>query len=229
MIYDINTKNRSFIKIAAELRRKGVKNNKFMLALFDETLIGIDPRDKYLTKEQQLRIYQECCINKWYFLREVVRIPVEGLEDGIQYGLNLGNLTMSYLKSKNKNQIVLLPRQHGKTIGEICDDVWALNFACTNTSLIYLNKEFKDSKENLRRYKNIRLGLPTWLLELISDSKNDKDNEEFKLNATRNNSLKAMPAATTVDSADKLGRGLTTALVYADEFASNFRIFLKLF
>jgi len=42
---------------------------------------------------------------------------------GVNYSLNLGNLTLSYLKSKNKNQIVILPRQHGKTIGEICDDV----------------------------------------------------------------------------------------------------------
>jgi len=206
MIYDIKTKNISFLKIAAELRRKGIKNNKFMLALYDDGLVGVDPRDKNLSAAMKVKIYNEICVNPWYYLREIVRIPVEGREDGMPYHIHLGNLTMSYLKWKNINQIVVLPRQHYKTISEICYDTWCMNFGAQNTNIIYLNKEFKDSKENLRRYKNIRLLLPTWLKELI-ESKEDKDNEELKLTATRNNSLKAMPAATTTDSADKLGRG----------------------
>lgn len=157
-------------------------------------------------------------MNKWYFLREVVRIPVEGQDDGLMYALNLGNLSLSYLKSKNKNQILILPRQHGKTVGEICDDVWTLNFATTNTNLVYLNKEFKDSKEGLRKYKTMRLLLPAWIRDMLRHH-NDKDNEEMKVVGCRNNTLKALPAANTMDQADKLGRGQTTALLYADEFS----------
>lgn len=218
MIYDIYTKNRSFLKAAADLRRRGVKNNKFMLALFNPELSGVDPRSPSLTPKEKIQIFEECSLNVWYFLREVIRIPVEGKEEGVPYDLNLGNLTMSFLKEKNINQIVTLPRQHGKTVGEIAYDTWNINFSCINTNIIYLNKEFRDSKENLKRYKNIKLLLPAWLRELVG-SRDDKDNEELKLNARRNNSLKAMPAAVTVDGADKLGRGLTTACIYMDELA----------
>ena len=50
-------------------------------------------------------------------------------------------------------------------------------------------------------------------------SKNDKDNEEYKLVANRNNTLKAISAANSDEQADKLGRGMTTSNIYFDEFA----------
>ena len=111
MIYDIKTKNISFLRISQMLRRYGVKKNKEMLVLYDESIQGLDPYDKNLTNEQKVAIYIECCSNIWYFLREVVRIPADGAD--IPYELNLGNYTLTYLKCKNKNQIVVLPRQHG--------------------------------------------------------------------------------------------------------------------
>jgi hypothetical protein len=219
MIYDINTRNRSFLKIASFLRASGVKNNKFMLALYDESLAGLDPFSPDLTDAQRIAIFRECSINKWYYIREVVRVPVDGIIDGIPYRLNLGNLTLSYLKSKNINQIVILPRQHGKTLGQIIDDSWIMLFAGTNTNIIYSNKEFKDSKKNLKIFKDIRDRLPRYLFDFISNAKSDKDNEEYKLVANRNNTLKAMAAANSDDAADKLGRGMTTSNIYFDEFA----------
>jgi hypothetical protein len=219
MIYDINTKNRSFLKIASILKKQNVKNNKFMLALFDDSLVGIDPHSNELTEAQRIAIFREISINKWYYLREVVRVPVDGVIEGIPYRLNLGNLTISYLKSKNLNQIVILPRQHGKTLGVIIDDSWNMLFAGTNTNIIYSNKEFKDSKKNLKIFKDIRDRLPQYLIEYIKNSKNDKDNEEYKLVSNRNNTLKAMAAANSDDAADKLGRGMTTSNIYFDEFA----------
>ena len=111
MIFDIKTKNISFLNISKMLRDYGVKNNKEMLILYDESLQGVDPQSKNLTPAQQLAIYVECCSNIWYFLREVVRIPADGAD--IPYELNLGNYTLTYLKLRNKNQILILPRQHG--------------------------------------------------------------------------------------------------------------------
>lgn len=113
MIYDIKTSNKSFLKIASELRKRGVKNNKFMLTLYDESLVGVNPHSKDLTQQQKAAIFKECSINKWYYLREVIRIPVDGVAGGIQYKANLGNMTLSYLRDKNKNIILLLCRQHG--------------------------------------------------------------------------------------------------------------------
>jgi hypothetical protein len=219
VIYDVNTKNMTFLRIASQLRQLGVENNKFMLTLYDESLAGVDPFSRDLTVAQKLAIYKEISINKWYYLREVVRVPVDGVIDGIPYRLNLGNLTLSYLKSKNINQIVILPRQHGKTLGQIIDDSWILLFAGMNTNIIYSNKEFKDSKKNLKIFKDIRDRLPEYLTEFIANGKLDKDNEEYKLVGNRNNTLKAIAAATNDDQADKLGRGMTTSNIYFDEFA----------
>lgn len=218
MIYDINTSNKSFLKVASKLKKMGVKNNKFMLALYDKSLVGVDPFSDDLTDKQKIAIFREVSINKWYYIREVVRIPVDGVIKGIPYKLNLGNLTLSYLKSKNKNQIVILPRQHGKTMGEIIDDSWILLFSGTNTNIIYSNKEFKDSKKNLKLFKDIKERLPKFLIQFVSHHK-DKDNEEYKLIHNRNNTLKAMAAANSDDAADKLGRGMTTSNIYFDEFA----------
>ena len=100
MIYDISTRNRSFLKTSVDLRKRNVKNNKFMLALHNESLIGVDPHSKNLTNKQKLEIFEECTINIWYYLREVVRIPVDGQIDGIPYKLNLGNMSLTYIKTK---------------------------------------------------------------------------------------------------------------------------------
>jgi hypothetical protein len=190
-----------------------------MLALYDESLLGVDPFDPKLTDAQKIAIFRECSLNKWYYIREIVRVPVDGVIDGIRYKLNLGNLTLSYLKSKNLNQIVILPRQHGKTMGEIIDDSWILLFSGTNTNIIYSNKQFEDSKKNLKLFKDIKERLPKYLTDFIANKKADKDNEEYKLIAARNNTLRAMSAANSDDMADKLGRGMTTSNIYFDEFA----------
>ena len=115
MIYDIHTKNRSFLKMSQTLRMAGVKNNKFMLMLHDESLVGLNPFASDLTAKQKIAIYTECCKNIWYFIREVVRIPGEG--DPFPYELNLGNLTLTYLRVRNKNIIEILPRQHRQDYG----------------------------------------------------------------------------------------------------------------
>lgn len=118
MIYDVKTKNISFLKMSKYLREKNVKNNKFMLTLYDETLQGIDPYRRDLTVEQQVRIFRECSRNLWYFLREVIRVPADGAQ--VPYIANIGNLTFSYLRSINRNIILILPRQSRKDIRYNC-------------------------------------------------------------------------------------------------------------
>lgn len=216
MIYDVSTKNISFLKVSKLLRERGVKNNKFLLALYDEGLVGVDPYDKNLTQEQMVRIYQECCLNKWYFMREVVRLPQDGAN--VKYLANIGNITLSYIKGKNKNQIMLLPRQHGKTMGEVIDDVWSLCFVSKNTNIIYLNKGLQDCIKNLKLFRDIKNLLPDWMLNNFILDKKDKDNEEYKLIARRNNTLKVVAPANDPDGADKAGRGLTTSNIVFDEF-----------
>ena len=112
MIYDVKTKNLSFLKVSKVLREKGIKNNKFMLTLYDEGLQNIDPYSKEVenNSELQVRIYKEIFCNVWYYLREIVRIPADGAE--ISYELNIANATMVFLKLQNRNIIEIICRQH---------------------------------------------------------------------------------------------------------------------
>lgn len=218
MIYDVKTKNKSFILCSKMLRERGVKNNKFMLTLYDETLVGVDPYAKDLTPTQKFAIYRECCRNFWYFIREVVRLPADGAD--IPYQLNLGNMTLSYLREKNKNIILILPRQHGKTMGEAVFDVWILCFVTKNTNIVYLNKGKNDAIKNVKLFSDIKSLLPQWMLkDYIEDAKNDIDNQESKLLARRNNTIKVVAPGSDPDAADKQGRGLTVSNVIFDEFA----------
>lgn len=220
MIYDVKTKNLSFLKVSRMLRQKGIKNNKFMLELHDEDLVGVDPYSKEVEKNPtlQLKIYREICRNVWYYLREVVRIPADGAE--IRYELNIANATMAFLKLQNKNIIEIICRQHGKTMSNIVFDSWSLLFITKNANYAYINKGLADAKKNLKIFKDIRSALPKWLLvNFIEDPKNDIDNQEQKLVAKRNNSLKVVSTGADPDAADKSGRGLTIANVYWDEFS----------
>ena len=176
-----------------------------MLELYDEDLVGVNPRDKNLSTEMKFKIYRECCRNYWYFIREVILIPADGAE--IPYELNLGNFTMSYIKLENRNFILILPRQHGKTMGEVVFDVWNLCFVTKNTNIVYLNKGKGDAVKNLKLFRDVKSLLPVWMLEMfIEDPKADIDNQENKLIAKRNNTLKVVSPGSDPDAADKAGR-----------------------
>ena len=54
---DYNTTNKSFLKVANQLKEAGVKNYDFMLALYDKSLAGVeidirrDAIDKKITRK----------------------------------------------------------------------------------------------------------------------------------------------------------------------------------
>ena len=100
-IYDTDTRNISFIQVAVDLKKLGVKNHLFMLKLYDPSLKGVDPYDPDLTEEQMIRIINECYINPWYYLREVARIPDQGNPAGIPYQANRANMAMTFCFTKN--------------------------------------------------------------------------------------------------------------------------------
>ena len=77
-IYDVYTKNLSFIQTSKDLANLGVKNNKFFLKLYDKELLGVNPYSPSITQEQIKRIIIECVRNPWYYLRELARIPASG-------------------------------------------------------------------------------------------------------------------------------------------------------
>lgn len=81
MGYDLNTKNKSFIKMREYLQDNNIENNLFMLETKDNDLIGIDIYDKLIHLEGEDRylflrkVLDECKENIWFYFREIVHIP----------------------------------------------------------------------------------------------------------------------------------------------------------
>ena len=208
------------------LKQTGIQNNNFFLVLYDAGLAGVDPRDPNLSVDLKRRITRECIINYWYFLREVVRIPVQGgsVGSGARYGLHRGNLAMNFLFVLNYNQFVELPRQHGKTVGALCRYLWCYNFGTSNSEIMFIHKDHGGSKGNLKELKEIRDALPDYLQ---MSSATATDGKKLKVPNTivamqhplNNNKIITFPSARSKDAADKLGRGCTMPMQYYDEFA----------
>ena len=224
--YQDSTTNQSFMKMHYFLRAKGIKNNKFFLIIYDAGLMGVDPRDPSLSTQMKLRIMRECMINYWYWIREVLRIPEEGgvVGSGKRYELNRANLAMSYCFVYNINQFVEIPRQFGKTIGALSWYLWLFNFGATNMRMTFANKKHDDAKRNLMTLRNIRSALPEYLRMESAIGPDGKQirapkTAETLQNPINKNIIGTLPGARTPGLADGAGRGLTTPIIYYDEFA----------
>ena len=224
--YQMSTSNQSFLDMHYFLKDKGIKNNKFFLILYDRDLAGVDPYDPNLSTIMKQKVLRECMSNYWYFIREVVRIPVSGgsVGKGIRYKLHRANLAMSFGFMHNLNMFVEMPRQFGKTIGADIYYLWLYNFGTTNSNFIFVNKKFDDAKINLGRLTEIRDALPPYLrMNQAFDETGKKikatDNTKEIQHPLNHNNIKALPGARNEVSANNLGRGLTVPFIWYDEFA----------
>ena len=221
-----STSNSSFLKMHYYLKEKGIQNNDFFLALMDQGLAGIDPRDPNLPPHMKIRILNECRMNYWYFLREVVRIPQEGgaVNSGAKYNLHRGNLALNFLFILNFNAFLELPRQNGKTIAALCRYLWVYNFGTSNSSIMFMHKDHSGSKGNLKSLKAIRDALPSYLqMSSVMNQEGKKlkvpDTVVMIQHPLNNNKITTYPSARTKEAANNIGRGATIALQYYDEFA----------
>lgn len=111
------TKNRSFYRTAKLLQTMGIRNWKFMLCLYDPGLKNVDPHaindSNDPTGSIRERIAVEAYRNIWYYIRECVRIPVEGGVP-IPYELHRGNLAMTWCFANSIDFSATQPRQTGK-------------------------------------------------------------------------------------------------------------------
>lgn len=226
-VYDIYTKNMSFLEVARDLKVLGVKNNKFFLKLYDPDLIGVNPFANNLSKEMVARINNECIRNPWYFLREVSRIPDEGGARGpgagMPFKLNRGNLAAAWCFLNHIPFYLVIPRQTGKTQSCIALSLYAYLFGTTNTMFSYLNKSQDDANNNLERTKAQRDCLPVYMQQrfiiedgMVKEAKG-KDNVKTLKNATNGNTIVCKPSGATIAKAENIGRGNTTALQLYDE------------
>lgn len=223
--YQWNTKNQSFIDMYNWLKYKGITNCKFHLVLYDTDLLYVNPRDPQLSVFMKRKILAECMRNYWYFIREVIRIPIEGGEvgGGAYYKLSRANLALNYGFILNWSMFLEQPRQTGKSISTICYYLWQFLFFGRNAKMLFLNKKLDDSKLNLQRLKDIRAALPEYLR---LDSFYNKDGSKKKgkagsvslYNPVNNNRIDTAPSARNKMLAQTLARGMTVQFIWYDEY-----------
>lgn len=207
------TRNESFLMMARKYHEMGVDNCLFMLSLFNRDLIHVDPHDPNLTQEQQNAVAIECAQNFWYFIREVVRIPAQGVDGGISYIANRGNLAMSWLYLTHIDTFLIQPRQTGKSVSTDCIMTWLMYLGTKNNSFTLITLGHL-RPENIKRLKGMRDLLPKYL---VAKSNKDPDNSEWMGYQALNNVYKAVIAQGNETAANNLGRGITTATVHVDE------------
>lgn len=213
---DFKTTNTSFVRMAALLQKMGITNNYFFLSLYDTSLLGVNPHSDNLTTDQKLHIMYESKRNFWYWLREVVRIPVVGQENGIPFILNRGNLAFYWSLFNDIDIAYIQPRQTGKTIGVQVGVGYFMYVWGNNLDVGMFTKDTTLVQDNVSRLKGIRDCLPKWM---ITKSTNDGERKEGLYYAALRNSYKTFTSANDEKGAYRLGRGCTMAFIHFDEIA----------
>lgn len=215
-IVNTRTTNRSFLRMAVLLKKMGVRNNKFFLALLDKELQGIDPHNlQDPSMEIKLRIAREVKRNPFYHFREVARVPAVGV-DNIPYVLNRANLALMWTFFNNIDSFITQARQTGKTVSSIgiCD--WLLHLGTTNFTMHMITKGTDLVQENVLRLKTSRDGNPKYL---ITKSSKDTDNKEGISYHSLNTKCRTKVAQANKKAARALCIGETVPTQFWDEFA----------
>lgn len=222
-----NTKNISFLQYAALLRKMGIKNWYFCLALHDESLRDVDPHDPAITPDQALRVANECVRNVWYYLREVVRVPESG-GDAVRFNAHRGNMAMFWCYFNYIDYLNIMPRQTGKTMAFLVLFTYVLYIAGYKLDMGMLVPEMKLRHKNVSRIKDIRNELPSYLCMLRPFK--DADNKESLGYLTRGTKLMTAVARDDISGASDLGRGFTMPTIGFDEaaFIKNIHITLSI-
>ena len=113
--------------------------------------------------------------------------------------------------------------KYGKTQDCVAKFNYAYHFANMASTMLFFNKDQDQANKNLYRLKCQRDMFPTWMQmrAVINDAgKYDKgiDNTKSIRNPINKNTIMTMGKATSKDTAMKLGRGVSSPLIYLDEF-----------
>lgn len=216
-IVDTKTSNESFLKLAHLYKNEmGLKNWAFPLVLLQSDLQGVDPFDENLSKELQLKIALECKYNPWYYFREIAQLPPTSGSIPIRFRANRGIIAMYWCFMAGVDPFLLMPRQTGKSAGTDVLMIYLMFVYCENTPISLITKDNRLRNSNIERLKGIRDLLPPYLHE---HSRLDADNSEAITCMRLNNRYVTSVARNDIQSADKLGRGLTTPIQHFDEVA----------
>lgn len=220
----LSSKNHTFVRTAQLFRKMGVRNHMFPLALHNPELELIDPHDPNLDVETMGLIAIECKINPWYFLREVVRIPIQG-GDPVPYRANRGNIALSWLFLNHITTLLIQPRQTGKTVSTDAIMTWVLNLGTYKTSVNLLTKDDGLRTKALANIKEMTEVLPPYLC--MKTKKDIANTQELRIASMKNSYLGHL-SSKSAKQALNVGRGFTSKITHSDEgpFTPNIAIAL---
>lgn len=221
--YDFTTRNTSFIDVHKQLKLLGIKNNAFHLILFNPALIGVDPYDPNITPMQAMMVIQECSINIFYYLREVIRIPEQGKIDTM-FKLDRGTLAAIFCFIHDINFYLVKPRQTGKSVGICACLSWAFKFGVTNGQFMFAGNVDKTPKDNLKKMKTYLSTLPSYLAKMGTETKDSfgktirkTNNVKSYIEPVTGNSAHVARIAISEAAAEEIGRGESHTQEFYDE------------
>jgi len=210
----LNTKNRSFYRLALVFKKMGIKNHAFLLALHNPLLLDIDPWDENLTEEHIEMITEEVQENPWYFLREVVRVPPPAGTIPIIYKANRANISYFWLFFNHITTYLIQPRQTGKSLAYQIKDMYISDIGAQNYNISILSKDDKLRVGISRKIIGLFNHLP-WYLKMLGE-RDVKNSERIALKAF-NNIIDLYVGRNDPKAADNVGRGMTTPMADVDE------------
>lgn len=210
------TKNQSFLHLAEVYHALGVNNCAFHLSLLQPELKDVDPFDENLPIDVKASILYECKHNFWYFLREVIRVPVPGSLVPIHFQANRSNVALYWFFMNHVMVLIVILRQTGKTTMLMVLVVYLLNFGSTNVFINLLTKSEGLKAETLKKVKDLFDELPEYLN--FSTKKDIFNSDEVKI-AAFDNKFKGNLSSASPKQAEKVGRGFTSPINIIDEAA----------
>lgn len=175
---DMNTTNKSFLDMHEYLKKKGIKNNAFMLELKNPDLAGVDPHSTRLSLAQKAAILKEVRENYWYFLREVVRIPMVGGYSPKEFKLTPLTLAAEFLMTKNKDIYIESPIQSSKNVAVLVRLLFIYNFFDLDSTIIFAENYSEQLLWDVVEYRN---ALPSYLITKSPTKYYNKDKETKKV------------------------------------------------
>lgn len=172
MHYQMQSKNASFVNVHKQLKEQGIKNNRFMLSLYNKSLTNFDPFDPNLSKLRIDQIRYECAANPWYYLREVVRIPIVN-GDTVYLKADRGSIAQTYCSLNGINTWLTKPRatlMSGFTLALLS---WFFLFGRYDSSININSKHMSNNAVHIVMIMNIINALPEYLPRYSNYSKSN--------------------------------------------------------
>lgn len=211
---DFETKNQNAIRFCALLRDMGIKNNRWPLALHDERLVGVDPHDPNISRETALLVANEASKNYWYFIRECSRTPDSTPTHPVPFKMNRANMATYWLYFNHAFNLLIQPRQTGKSYGIDTLADWLLELKLRKAYINLLTKDDQLRAKNLERLKKISMELPFYLR--TRTERDVANSEQMKVSLLENTYTGFVPQKSP-KMAQMVGRGHTSANNFIDE------------